>query len=50
MKFKRKSSSKTEFEFEIEMIDYIFFYTVVKDLTAFINGLFYKKKLKFESL
>lgn len=46
MKFKRKSSNKTEFEFEIEMIDYIFFYTVVKDLTAFINGLFYKKEIK----
>ncbi len=48
MKVKYKSK-KTNVKLKLEAIDYIVFYEIINDLIIFINGLIYKKKLKFES-
>lgn len=49
MKFKYKSK-KMKFKLKLGIIDYIYISAGVTKVTTVINGLFYKKKLKFESL
>ena len=49
MKFKYKSK-KTKFKLQLGIIDYIYISSGATAVVTVINGLFYKKKLKFESL
>ena len=49
MKFKYKTK-KTKFKLKLGIIDYIYISSGATAVVTVINGLFYKKKLKFESL
>jgi len=49
MKFEFRNKKK-KIKFKIEFIDYVYISTGLVSVKAIINGFFYKKKIKFESL